>query len=202
MDTAQMDLFASTQSLVPKGLSGKGFESIVEHRLEQYESEKKGSFGRYGVKTNFQRDPITKALTLMPIQSYPDFEGVVRGGRQIIFDCKVCSQSSFNWSYYRSFTKGSKHKQLKHMLERSNYGVTCFFLIHWNERVLKTKTVEAATYAVLVRAGHPYWDAVESGDVKSLTPEDCKTTGVEIPWMKPKGKRNVVVDLSVVVKEL
>jgi penicillin-binding protein-related factor A (putative recombinase) len=202
MANAQMELFAPKVSLVPKDLSGKDFESIVEHRLEQYESERKGSFGRYGVKTNFMTNPLTKKLELMPMQSYPDFEGVVRGGRQIIFDCKVCSQSSFNWSYYRSITKGSKHKQLKHMLERSNYGVTCFFLIHWNERVLKTKTVEAATYAVLVRAGHPYWDAVESGEVKSLTPEDCRTTGVEIPWVRPKGKRNAVVDLGVVIKEL
>jgi penicillin-binding protein-related factor A (putative recombinase) len=202
MTNAQMDLFAPAVSLVPKEIGAKEFEAVVLFRLNQYEKDHKGHFGRYGVMTTFQRDPVTKILKLTPMQSYPDFEGVVKGGRQIIFDCKVCSASSFNWSRYRSVTKGARHKQLKHMLARSNYGVTCFFLVHWNERALKTKTVPAATYAVPVRAGHPYWDAVESGEIKSLTIEDCRTVGVEIPWLVPPRCSKAVVDLSVVVKEL
>ncbi len=103
-------------------------------------------------------------------------------GSHIIFDAKVCSQASFPWDKYRSITRGARARQLKHMLKRSRFGARCFFLFHWNERLLKTKSVSARTFVVPVRHDDDYWTKVEMAEIKSLTRDDCFSIGVEIPW--------------------
>ena len=105
-------------------------------------------------------------------------------GRQIIFDCKVNSGSSFSWTDYRPETRGSRSRQLRHMLKRSRFGAKCFFLMHWNERALVKQTFPARTFVLPVMHHFDYWHRVESGEVKSINLSDCNTLGIEVEWTK------------------
>lgn len=131
----------------------------------------------------------------MVIQSLPDFEGVIPGGRQFIFDCKVCSQASFDLSKYRDDTRGARARQLRHMMNRAKFGVTCFFLIHWNPREGKTFSLPEETFALWVTPDSDLWIRFYSGAIKSITREDCREFGVEVKWEVPHGARNPRVNL-------
>jgi penicillin-binding protein-related factor A (putative recombinase) len=157
-------------------LTGARFEAIVKERCVQLHSRGLFHCGRYGVQA------VRTGDAWQVMQSLPDFEGVTRDGRQAIFDAKVCSQSSFALDKYRMETKGSRSRQLKHMLDRSLFGVRCFFLIHWNERRLTTRTEPAVTYAFPVQQGHPFWESFLAGEIKSIRRSDCETYGHKIAW--------------------
>jgi penicillin-binding protein-related factor A (putative recombinase) len=169
---AAMDMNQTTQDR----LTGERFEGIVTERCVQLRMLGLASIGKYGVQSRLVGGEW------MPVQSLPDFEGVTMGGRQLIFDCKVCSQASFPLEKYRKLTGGSRAKQLTHMIERSHFGVRCFFLIHWNPRELKTRREPAVTYAFPVAHDHPFWVAFERGEVKSLDRHDCETYAQPVPW--------------------
>lgn len=161
-------------------LTGKEFERILVAQHKAYREQQMASIGRYGVQTSFDKDGGMIAL-----KSLPDFEGIVVGVcGQVIFDAKVESSASFALNKYRDVVgvSGSKRRQLSHMLERSDFGATCFFLIHWNERQLKTKTDPVATYVFPVRRSCSFWQQFEAGEVKSITRQDCETYGVPVKW--------------------
>ena len=65
-----------------------------------------------------------------PVPSLPDFEGVRHDGSQFIIEAKVCTQPAFRMNVDKI-----KHKQVKHMLDRSDFNVPCYVAIHFNERM-------------------------------------------------------------------
>jgi penicillin-binding protein-related factor A (putative recombinase) len=173
--------------VIPSQLTGKEFEKLVVEQAAIYEEKGIACIGRYGVQANMAPKKIPdggRQFETVMIQSLPDFEGIRMGGSHITFDAKVCSAASFAWAKYRSETRGARSRQLRHMLKRSRFGADCYFLIHWNERVLKAKTIPAATYAFPVDYRMEYWDKVESMEVKSLTQEDCQSLGRLVEWNK------------------
>ncbi len=155
---------------------GSEFESVVDDRNYKYHQWKYCHIKRYGVQA------VRSKEEWIVIRSKPDFEGVLPNGRQLIFDAKVCSQASFGLHEYRSDTKGTKSRQLKHMLERAEYGAICFFLLHWNPRVLATKADRAITYAFWVDGEMDFWQGFDEGQIKKITRDDCERYGTVVPW--------------------
>lgn len=166
-------------------LTGKEFQRIVQDRCEKLRQDGLAGITSYGVQAVRTRDDW------MVIQSYPDFEGPFdESGRQAIFDAKACSQASWSLDKYRPETRGARSRQLRHMYERSRFGVVCFFLIHWNPRELKTKSREPLTHAFPVWVNHPFWERFDAGEIKSMTPGDCEEHAVPVPWSR-SGKERV-----------
>lgn len=157
-------------------LTGGKFEALVKERCVQLQTLGLAHITRYGVQA------VRSSDVWHVIPSLPDYEGVTRNGRQVIFDCKVCSQSSFALKEYRMETNGSRSRQLKHMLDRSRFAVRCFFLIHWNERQLTNRRFPAETFAFPIGNSHRFWDAFLAGEVKAIRRQDCETYGHRIPW--------------------
>jgi penicillin-binding protein-related factor A (putative recombinase) len=156
------------------GMTGREFEDAVARRCLWYREHNLASIGRYGVQAIH-----TSPTDVITMKSLPDFEGLVGGSpRQIIFDCKVCSQASFDLSPYRD----RKKRQLKHMFERSIYGATCGFLIHWNERELTRRTDKKITWWFPVDSQMPFWAEVESSVVRRITRDACEEYGKEMGW--------------------
>jgi penicillin-binding protein-related factor A (putative recombinase) len=164
----------------PAKLGAKEFETLVLAYARKYgEARRLFTLGRYGVMSNFIKGQW------MPVPSLPDFEGVMAGGRQFIFDTKVCSQSAYDLSGGTS--KSFKH-QYKHMQRRAKFGAVCFVLIHYNERVLKTKTDPAMTIAIPIHDKSDLWEAYDKGEQKSITRLEAELYGVPVGWMTPLKK--------------
>lgn len=176
-------------------LTGAEFEDICDKRAQKYHDAGMAHTKRYGVQAVKKRafDPITRkpkfdTVTKRPVydwqilQSKPDFEGVVMGGRQFVFDCKVVSGSSFGLSEYRHDAKGPHRRQLSFMYERARFGAKCFFLIHWNARELATKAEPAITFAFPVHPRMQFWEAFEAGEKRSINRMDCVEHGRHVPW--------------------
>jgi penicillin-binding protein-related factor A (putative recombinase) len=155
-------------------MTGKEFEALLARQFMAYREKGLASISRYGVQAI-----RTSPSDIITIKSLPDFEGLIEGiDKQVIFDAKVCSQASFDLHPFRD----RKRRQLEHMLERSRYGATCGFLIHWPERQLKTKSVPATTCWFPVQYKHPFWDAFESAEVRRLNRSDCEHYGHDVTW--------------------
>jgi penicillin-binding protein-related factor A (putative recombinase) len=180
-------------------LTGREFEDIIKPRLETMRLLKQASIGRYGVQaTVTQGGEVTHVM-----RSLPDYEGVFgRAATQVIFDAKVCSQSSFDLSQYRIESNKPKARQLKHMYERDSFHAMCFFLIHWNERSLKTRTEDAETFAFPVSRQHPFWSDFESGSEKSINRRHCIEYGVSVGWTIAGQERTARPDLWTLLQEL
>jgi len=158
-------------------MTGKEFEDAVARWARSLGGD--GSIGRYGVQSVRTGGP----LGAIQIKSLPDFEGIMGWGDwQYIWDCKACSQASFNLAAYRD----RKKRQLTHMIERSRFGAICGFLIHWNERKLKTKTEKEETWWFPVHHLHPFWESFFAAEVKRITRIDCMEHGKEVAWHKNK----------------
>ena len=164
--------------MTPTKITGTEFQSLVDEQNAIYEQESLACIGKYGVQAARMKDEWIIHSSL------PDYEGPLVDGRHITFDCKVCSQASFSWDKYRSLTRGSRSRQLRHMIKRSRFGAKCFFLMHWNERVLTKQTFPARTFVLPVMHHFDYWDKVEGGEVKSISLADCNTIGIEVEWVK------------------
>lgn len=189
-------------------MKGKEFEEICLYRMRQEEKAGRATMGRYGVQGSFMkgrplsddelrsfysrvmaggmgplRELVDRAARSMdhwqPMDSYPDFEGIVgTGGRQFMFDAKVCNAASFPLDKESK----SQSRQLNHMLRRSRFGVTCFYLIHFPKRELATRTDEEVTYAFPVHHKHPFWEGFARGENKRITREDCVEYAVPVEW--------------------
>ena len=169
----------SEELSVPAKLNGKKFEKLL---LEYTVREKKRlTMDRYGVQVAF----IDGAWT--PVPSFPDFEGVIMGGKQFIVEAKSCSAASFPLHDDKF-----KERQYRHMKRRSKYGVPCFLIVHFNQRILKTKTVPAMTISIRVDPGMQLWKDFEAGLVKSISPELALENGSVVEWKTPKGCRKAL----------
>lgn len=157
-------------------LTGSELEKLVVDRGLEYRRDKRAHISRCGVQAVRTKDEW------QVIPSLPDFEGVDWVGHQFIFDCKVCSQASFDLSKYRSDVKGARSRQLKHMLERAEFGVRCFFLLHWNARAGKTFTLPAETFAFPISGLLDFWQAFERGEIRSITREHCSDLAIRVAW--------------------
>lgn len=154
------------------------------------------AMGRYGVQVSQMKD-ASGNFVMTPISSLPDFEGVIQGGRQFIFDCKVCGSASFSLDNDKF-----KKRQLTHMMNRSRFGVVCFLLIHFSERRLKTKTDEAATWAFPIHPEEPFWRQFDRGEVRSISRINCEEYGVIVDWWLPPGCRKIRPNLYPVIEHL
>jgi penicillin-binding protein-related factor A (putative recombinase) len=119
-------------------MKGKDLEAAVIERAAEYKRNRSAHVTRCGVQAVMIGTEPNGNPKWQVIRSLPDFEGVNAQGQQFIFDAKVCSQASFDLTPYREETKGTKSRQLRHMFERSQFNVPCFFLMHWNARAGKT----------------------------------------------------------------
>lgn len=168
-----------------RGHSGwKDFEKVVLERLLQDTELKRCDAGRYGVQMAVVGKDNDGRPSYQPIRSLPDIEGVLPGGRQFIFDAKVCSASKFDLSPYRlsDEVRGSKCRQLRHLLRRASLDAIAFFLIHWNSRELKTKSEPAETFAFPVSRRCPFWTSFLRGETKALRRSDCYDLAVRVSW--------------------
>lgn len=159
-------------------LTGREFEKLIVEQCAIYEKCNVACIGRYGVQATRSRDEW------VILSSLPDFEGDCYKPRQehVIFDAKVCSQASFGLSKYRNEVRGARRRQLNHMFKRDRFGAKCFFLIHWNERKLKSRIDYAITYRFPVSLHMVFWKLFEAGEVKSITRDDCETYGLPVEW--------------------
>lgn len=184
-------------------LTGKEFEDLVVYRLTQIRELGFGSFCRPGVHAIPQQRFDDGTVRARLIASLPDFQGVFdQPQREAVFDAKVCSKPSFDLDKYRSETKGARARQLRFMYERSQFGSLCFFLIHWNERKLKTKQDPAMTYAFPVIADHPFWRMFEIGEERNITRAQCEEYGVECTWSTIGREKTAKPDLAALLKRM
>lgn len=162
-------------------LTGGQFEEFIVARAKKYQAVKLAHVKRYGVQATRRKNDFGN-FEWQVIPSKPDFEGVYRGGYQFMFDCKVVSSASFPLAKYRDDVKGARRRQLTFMLERSEYGVKCFFLMHWNRRELAKRTEPSITWAFPIHPKIPFWREFLDGERRSITRSDCEEIGKLIPW--------------------
>ena len=159
-------------------MKGKEFENIVVNRMKWEEKHGRATMARYGVHA------VRIKGEWQPINSLPDFEGVLRNGRQFVFDAKVCRQSSFPLQDDKLHVR-----QREHLLRRADFNAICFLLIHFPERVLRTRIVPMETWAFPVYRNHPFWESFERAEVRSITRQHCWDWGVSVTWdLTPKAR--------------
>lgn len=185
-------------SNAPSKLSGKEFEELILYRGRQMNDAGAWHLVRYGVQVSQMKDPDTGAFRLQPIASLPDFEACIAPrGRQIVFEAKVCTQPS----YAIKAENDRKERQLRHLLQRAKCGALCFLVIHFNERVMKTKHDEPFTAAIRIEPDSEFLMDVLAGGTKMLTRTDAMLNGVLIPWntFGQRGRKQTP-DLSVLIR--
>lgn len=176
--------------------AGRDFEETVLKRLSDEEKNGNGCYDRAGVKAAIRKRNTDGTVVAQVMKSRPDIDGVTPGGRQVVFDCKVCSGASFNMSEYREDI-GSRQKssQLKFMRRRSKCKAICGFLIHWNSRELKTKEEPAETFFLPVDYRMRLWRQFVDCELTTITRDHCATYGFRIPWTKGKRESNFRPDV-------
>lgn len=178
-------------------MKGKELEEIVLVRLRAERDRGRCSVGRYGVQASMRRDE-RGVMVWSPMQSYPDLEGILPPlGRQFVFDCKVCGQASLqiNDEHFAA-------RQLRHLLERDEFGAICFLLIHFSARVLKTRTDDPETWAFPVSRQHTFWQAADRGEMRSISREACREYGVQVEWNTLPGGRTPRPDVLSAILDL
>jgi len=180
--------------------SGKGrnFEQALMDGAHNLEKKGRLTMGRYPVASIMMKG----SKFPMQVPSLPDFEGVTQGGKQFIMEAKVCTQPSF-----RVRKAQIKHKQVRHMLTRSEFGVPCWVVIHFNERVGTAFYDPPFTVAIPVKrevaGGWPVWEQFATVKKKDLNKEFTPITrelalklGTRIHWATPNRCRNAYPDLE------
>lgn len=167
---------AAIPTFVGKG-AGKSFESVCLEVSRIVEANGQATFGRYGVQASMIDGQWS------PVASLPDCEGITAiDARQFVFDAKVCSAASFPLAKYTE-RRSNQKRQLDHMLKRADFGATCFFLIHFNARHLKTKSEPTETFAFPVYLEHHLWQSFERREIMSISRSDCADYGVRVDWI-------------------
>lgn len=211
-------------------MKGKDFEEVILHRLRQERELGRATMGRYGVQGSFSKGkpfelaPYVQTLADMtdrdqvetvlrevvwkaeqakdgwrPLQSLPDFEGLLPPrGMAFCFDAKVCGEATF--PLREDSTTASR--QLRHMLERDQFGATCFYAIHFTERKLARAFQPAETWAFPVSLKLEFWQAFERGEQKRISREDCREYGAEVEWNCLPGKKKDTPDIVMAIYEL
>jgi len=186
-----IDDTASDDATLP--MKGKELEELVLFRARSYdEPEHNYIMGRCGVMSFYNKG------VWVPIQSLPDMEGTLASGRHFIFDCKVCSQSSYDMT-------GGTHKsfahQLKYLRSRARFNAICFILMHFNARVLKTKSEDAFTVAFPVR-DNAFWEGYDRGEQKKISRTEAKLYGVPVEWNAPGRKKKASPDILAAINKM
>lgn len=164
-------------------MKGKEFERLILARMESEEKQGRGTITRCGVQVSMvPNKPPATGVSPVAIKSLPDFEGLVDSG-MISFDAKVCQESSFSLSAFRPGSKkGNKVRQLQHLFKRARFGATAFLLIHWPERILKTKSDPEQTWAFPVDERHEFWVGFHAEEIKSISRDDCEKYATRVTW--------------------
>ena len=174
-------------------------ENEVSEFLQLCRNQKLAHITRYGTiaqVVGMASDGSTKCKLN---RSLPDFGGTIKGqgGVEVVFDCKVVGdkQASMDMSKVQMDKqyKGSQARQLQFMVERSEYGAGCFFLIHFNVKpYAKAADRPAQTWAFPVQLtdasgnfDHPYWSLFWSGEKKRIHVSDCEQHAVRVEWFLP-----------------
>jgi len=152
-------------------MKGKELERRCVLQADRYRRDRDLTMARYGVHG------VLVDGQWRPIDSLPDFEGVLPGGRQFIFEAKVCNQASFPLDDDKF-----KARQYKHLMERSEFGVITFLLIYFPERRLKTKVDAPLLVAFPVNRSMEFWSRFETGEIKRISRDDAIEYGVELQW--------------------
>ncbi|MEM9645616.1 MAG: hypothetical protein AAF989_11545, partial [Planctomycetota bacterium] len=185
--------------------AGNRFEQHCLDRLVNEGKAGKGQFNRYGVQVRITgEDPLTGQPILQSVKSFPDIEGLLATGTQAIFDCKVCSDTSLDLSRYRigDEKSGSKEKQLRHMVEKADYGAVCGFVVHWNDRKTKSKAEPSETFWFPVHRQIPFWIQFWRLEIKRLNRDHCRELGVPVRWNKLTSRSRASPDLYEVMNNL
>lgn len=189
--------------MTPSALKGKELETLLLDAAKRLETAGILTMSRYGVHGMVVAGKNGGASQTLLIPSLPDFEGCLANGRQFIIEAKVCSGPSF------PMQKSSlKPRQVAHMLTRSRFGVPCFLVIHFNERILKNAIYPGITVAVPVNDSSPIWqryldvhdEAKRTGNPPksqaALGRDAAQDMGPLIPWRVGKGCRKALPDLA------
>ena len=168
--------------------AGIRFQNIVQADLDRCALSKAACGGLYGVqavprknKAHDPEDPDSRPVVFQPIKSLPDFEGVLDGGRQFMFDCKVVSGASLPLSKY-DMDRGERRRQLNHMLTRSRFKAICGFMIHFNARKSERIDDLAVTYLFPVIHDHTFWTRFDAGIKRTINREDCEQIAIRVCW--------------------
>ena len=183
--------------------AGRDFEQVVKDRFDDESKKGKVLIVRSGVKASVVgRNKDGTAVARLQ-KSRVDFDGLLPSGRAFDFDCKVCSGSSFPLNQYREdIGIKSKTNQIIYMFGRAKYRSIAGFLIHWNERIMKTAEHPPATYWFPVDRRIRFWRAWGSMDVNSINRRDCEIYGYRVSWTKRKLERTFRPDVLSVLKHL
>lgn len=176
---------------VDRGILYRFSELIVKHGVEH---------GIGYLQNLLELENVSQSIDhWQPMDSYPDFDGVTApAGRQFTCDAKVCNQASFPLDAESK----SLSRQLRHMMERDRFGVIAFYLIHFPERALATKTDPEATWAFPVSGEHPFWIQFERAEVKRITRQDCEAYAVPVAWNTLPGHHKPLPDIVTAVHQL
>lgn len=182
--------------MTPIALKGREFEGLLLAAAARCPLL---TLSRYGVQVMVGGDG-----KLLAVPSLPDLEGAIAPtGRQFIIEAKVCASSSFPLTPDKI-----KPRQVRHLLERSRFGVMSFVLIHWTERRGKTFHEPAETIALPVCERLAIWQAfldaaAEAKRTKapfkspgSISREWASRIGQRVEWTCPKCSRKHLPDLA------
>lgn len=179
------------------GGNGKDFEELLMSYAKILARQGILTMGRYGTMVTL----VEKEWR--PVPSYPDFEGVLADGRQFLIEAKVCSSMSL-----RMQNVFIKHKQVRHMLNRSKFNVPAFVAVHFNARRGVTFYEPSHTYAVPVKypdaGGWPVWQQFaeckdKNKEFPALTREIAAEIGVSIRWFVPPRAKTLFPDIKPVL---
>lgn len=188
----------SLDSTPVERLTGKKLEQLIlldaRWRMEREEFH----LSRYGVQATIMGKPGNPEAQVRVLRSLPDFEGILPGGRQFIFESKVCSGASFQLSDKTHFAE----RQLSHLLARSALGAISGILVHFSQRILKTRTYPPATYLFPVLNALSFWEEFSRGEVKSLPRVACEEYGIRVLWWKPAKCKQFRPDLLTAIRNL
>ena len=173
-------------------MNGKQLEAEI---LRSIKSSPKLTGDRYGVKMSFRDGEFR------PIKSNPDIEGLIAPkGRQFVIEAKTLGTPSLFLA--TRIRKDKTSQQLKKMFERSAFGGVCCYVIHWNERQLKTKYCPPRTFAFPVHPCDDFWRAFVFGVVTKITVDDCVEHAIEIEWEVGGRVRTPRMNLVSVIEKL
>lgn len=172
--------------MTPTTLKAKEFEELLLEAARRQAKDGMLTMSRYGVQV------ALISGDWQPVPSLPDFEGVVAGGRQFICEAKVVSQPSF-----RMRKEFLKPRQVSHMLERSRFGVPCFLVVHFNERIGKTFHDAAETIALPVDDSWSIWPDYLAGEpVSPISRDMARRHGTKLDWTAPGKAKKPLPDLA------
>lgn len=189
----ESDTITGSPAVAPAKLTGKEFEREILEAAAKLADRGILTLGRYGTQANYMNDPATGQAKVQPIQSLPDFDGVLApDGLSLCVEAKVCGKASLE------LTEGGKKvktRQLRHLIERSRFGASCWLLVFFCERRLVRSHSPSLTVAIPV-VDSPRWQSALAHDLDAIPRDDLTRWGaVPVPWGVPAGSRKPRPDL-------